>query len=397
MRQTVPDCPVYLDYAATTPVDSAVAAAMAECLASPLGFANSSSNHIAGRTSATMIEQARRQLGALLNAEPRDLIFTSGATEANNLAIIGAARHRAPRGRHLITMTTEHKAVTECFDALEREGFEVTRLDPDASGLLDPEVLQAAMRNDTQLVSIMHVNNETGVVQDIAAIGAVCRARDVLYHCDAAQSVGKLKIDVRELPIDLLSLTAHKFYGPQGSGALFIANRPGCQLVPLIFGGPQERRLRAGSHANHQIIGLGLAAALAGERHAADLAHCRRLRERLWLGIRDLPGILRNGADHHTYPGILNVTAAGIDGESLLLALEPLCVARGSACTSQSGESSFVLRAMGRDDASAQSAIRFSFGRPTSDAHIDTAIERYRWAVTHLRGLLPSGADPVQA
>ncbi|MDH4047289.1 MAG: aminotransferase class V-fold PLP-dependent enzyme [Gammaproteobacteria bacterium] len=380
---------VYLDYAATTPVDSEIAAAMADCLQSPYGFANPSSNHVAGRQSAELVERARAQVGALLNAEPRDLAFTSGATESNNLAIFGAARHRAHRGKHLITMTTEHKSVIECFEALQREGFDVTWLDPDKSGKLDPQLLEAAIRDDTQLVSVMHINNETGVIQDIASIAAICHRRDVLYHCDAAQSAGKLPLDIAALGIDLLSLTGHKFYGPQGAGALFVADRPGCQLEPLLFGGSQERRRRPGTHAVHQILGLGLAAELALSRLAADLPHCRRLRERLWLGIRDLPGLCRNGDEKETFAGILNVSTAGVDGESLMLALEPLCVARGSACNAQSGESSFVLRAMGRSDALAQSAIRFSFGRETTNDDIDVAIERFRWAVNHLGKLRP--------
>lgn len=386
------ELPVYLDHAATTPVDAAVAAAMAACLASPYGIANASSGHVAGRRSAAAIERAREQLAMLLNAEPREIIFTSGATESNNLAIFGAARQRAHLGRHLATMTTEHKAVTECFEALQSEGFEVSWLNPDASGLLDVARFESVLREDTQLVSIMQVNNETGVVQDIESIGAICRARNILYHCDAAQSAGKLAIDVRKLPVDLLSLTAHKFHGPQGVGALYVADRPGCRLAPLIYGGPQERRMRPGTQAMHQIIGFGLAAELALARQDAGVLHFRRLRERLWRGIRDLPEIRRNGAEEHTFPGILNVSAAGVDGESLMLGLEPLCVASGAACNSQSGESSYVLRAMGCNDALAQSAIRFSFGRDTGNAEIDAAIERYRWAVQHLRALSPSGA-----
>jgi cysteine desulfurase len=392
------DLPVYLDHAATTPVDAAVAAAMAACLESPFGFANASSGHSAGRRSAAVIEHARRQLATLLHAEPHEIVFTSGATESNNLAIFGAARQRAHRGRHLVTMTTEHKAVTECFEALEHDGFEVTWLNPEVSGLLDPVRLESVLRDDTQLVSIMHVNNETGIVQDIESIGAICHARSILYHCDAAQSAGKLAIDLKELPVDLMSLTAHKFHGPQGIGALYVADRPGCRLAPLIFGGPQERRMRPGTQAMHQIIGFGLAAELAMLRQDADVLHFRQLRERLWQGIRDLPDIRRNGTEDHTFPGILNVSASGVDGESLMLGLEPLCVASGAACNSQSGESSYVLRAMGCSDAEAQSAIRFSFGRGTGKAEIDKAIERYRWAVHHLRALSPAdGATAIQA
>jgi cysteine desulfurase len=235
------------------------------------------------------------------------------------------------------------------------------------------------------------VNNETGIVQDIESIGTICRARSILYHCDAAQSAGKLAIDVKKLPVDLLSLTAHKFHGPQGIGALYVADRPGCRLAPLIYGGPQERHMRPGTQAIHQVIGFGLAAELAVARQVADVVHFRKLRERLWQGIRDLPDIQRNGADEHAFPGILNVSAGGVDGESLMLALEPLCVASGAACNSQSGESSYVLRAMGCADALAQSAIRFSFGRSTDNSEIDRAIERYRWAVRYLRTLAPSG------
>lgn len=379
---------VYLDNAATTAVDAAVAHAMAECLATNC-FANPSSNHAAGRESLAVVEHARGQLAGLLNAKPAEVVFTSGATESNNLALFGAARFRARRGKHLVTMSTEHKSVTECFEALEREGFDVTWLDPEESGLLDLDALRAAFRDDTQLVSVMHVNNETGVVQDIEAIGTLCRERKVLYHCDAAQSVGKLPIDLSTLPVDLLSLTAHKFHGPQGAGALYIADRPGCQLAPLIHGGSQERRIRPGSHAIHQLVGLGLAAELAGQRLDSDLPRLRELRERLWRGIEDLPEVRRNGSAADTFAGILNVSAGGVDGESLLLALEPLCVATGSACNSQTGESSYVLRAMGLDDRLAQGAIRFSFSSATTNADIDTAIDRYRFALGHLRAMAP--------
>lgn len=379
---------VYLDNAATTAVDAAVAHAMAECLATNC-FANPSSNHAAGRESLAVVEHARGQLAGLLNAKPAEVVFTSGATESNNIALFGAARFRARRGKHLVTMSTEHKSVTECFEALEREGFDVTWLDPEESGLLDLDALRAAFRDDTQLVSVMHVNNETGVVQDIEAIGTLCRERKVLYHCDAAQSVGKLPIDLSTLPVDLLSLTAHKFHGPQGAGALYIADRPGCQLAPLIHGGSQERRIRPGSHAIHQLVGLGLAAELAGQRLDSDLPRLRELRERLWRGIEDLPEVRRNGSAADTFAGILNVSAGGVDGESLLLALEPLCVATGSACNSQTGESSYVLRAMGLDDRLAQGAIRFSFSSATTNADIDTAIDRYRFALGHLRAMAP--------
>ncbi len=380
---------VYLDYAATTPLDPRVAAAMQRCLGSTDAFANPASVHLAGRASSVLVEKARQQLARLVGADPQCLIWTSGATESDNLAIIGAANYRAHRGKHLITMPTEHKAVTDTFRHLEKNGYEVSWLAPDDNGCLDVTRLEAQLRDDTQLVSVMHVNNETGVMQDILRIGEVCRDRDVLFHTDAAQSVGKLPLDVGELPIDLLSLTAHKFYGPQGIGALYIADRPGCRILPLMHGGGQERRLRPGTLPVHQIVGLGLAAEIAGDEMSRDLQHARELRQRLWQGISDLDGILLNGPLEHTYPGILNVSADGIEGESLLLGLEPVCVASGSACNSLSGEASYVLRALGRDDRHAQSAIRFSFGRSTGSADIDVAIERYRWAVNHLRSIAP--------
>ena len=383
---------VYLDHAATTPVDPRVVRAMQEVLSPAGSFANPASTHSAGRRSRSLVERARRQVADLLHTGPDCLVFTSGATESNNLAIIGAARNRAHRGRHLITMRTEHKAVLDTFTALERDGFRVTWLSPDENGLLAVAALEAAFRDDTQLVSVMHVNNETGVMQDIEAIGAACRRHDILFHCDAAQSAGKLPIDLSRLPIDLLSLTAHKFHGPQGIGALYLADRPGCHIRALMHGGGQERRLRPGTLPIHQIVGFGAAAALSSERQAEDLAHLRMLNDRLWQGIGSLPGVLRNGAAELSFPGILNVSAAAVDGESLLLALEPVCVASGSACNSLSGEPSYVLRALGRDDRLAQSAIRFSFGRTTSVRDIDCAIDKYHIAINKLRSIGPACA-----
>ncbi len=380
---------VYLDFAATTPIDPRVADAMQSCLSPGGAFANPASIHIAGRESAALVEIARQRLADLLGADPRCLIWTSGATESDNLAIMGAASFRAHRGKHLITMPTEHKAVMDSFAHLEKSGYEVTWLKPDADGLLAIDELESSIRKDTQLVSIMHINNETGVIQDIQRIGELCRARDILLHTDAAQSVGKLPLDLREAPIDLLSLTAHKFYGPQGIGALYIADRPGCQVLPILHGGGQERRLRPGSLPVHQIVGAGTAAEIARQEMSNDLAHVTTLRERLWQGIKTVPGILQNGSADHSYSGILNISVQGVEGESLMLGLEPVCAASGSACNSTSGESSFVLRALGRDDALAQSAIRFSFGRTTTNDEIDVAIERYRWSVDHLLSIAP--------
>jgi len=384
--------PVYLDYAATTPVDPQVAEAMSGYLTVDGTFANPSSIHVAGRQSAEAVETAREQLAGLLNISPHELIWTSGATESVNLGIIGAARFRSDRGKHLITMPTEHKAVTDTFQALEREGFAVTYLMPDRDGLLALDELEAAIRDDTQLVSVMHVNNETGVIQDIRRIGECCRQRDILLHVDAAQSVGKLPTDLAVLPVDLLSLTAHKFYGPKGIGALYMADRPGCHVLPLFHGGGQERGLRPGTLPVHQIVGLGAAASLAQSRQVEDLVHLRGLEARLWSGIGNIPGILRNGSETESFPGILSVSIEGIEGECLMLALEPLCVASGSACNSRNSESSAVLRALGRDDALAQSAIRFSFGRDTTNDEIDLAIGCYADAIIHLRAISPQHA-----
>jgi cysteine desulfurase len=380
---------VYLDYAATTPPDPAVVEAMRRWLSGAGGFGNPSSTHAAGRRAQAAVEQAREELAELLHTEPENLVWTSGATEADNLAITGGSRLRAHRGRHLITMRTEHKAVADTCRALERQGFDVTWLSPGPDGRLDLAELDDAFRDDTQLVSIMHVNNETGVIQDIVAIGERCRRRNVLFHCDAAQSVGKLPLDLSALPVDLVSMTAHKFYGPQGIGALYLAPRAECRIEPLLYGGGQERRLRPGTLPVHQAVGMGAAAAVAARRLEDDLRHYASLNEQLWHGLERIDGIARNGGPEQAFPGILNVSIAGIEGESLLLALEPLCVARGSACNAQSGEASHVLRALGRGDALAQSAIRFSFGRATTAADVDFACERYAQAVAHLRTIMP--------
>jgi cysteine desulfurase len=376
---------VYLDYAATTPVDPRVVDVMTPLFGAEGDFGNPSSGHVAGRRAMAHVERAAGQLAALLGCRESELVWTSGATESDNLAIAGAARYRAHRGRHLITMPTEHKAVSDTFHALEKQGFDVSWLYPDASGVLDPAGLEAAIRPDTQLVSIMHVNNETGVIQDIAALGAICRERDVLFHVDAAQSVGKLPLDLSSMPVDLLSATAHKVYGPKGVGALYVADRPGCHVEPLIFGGGQQGGRRPGTLAVPLIAGFGAAAAIAMAEMEANRAHLQSLNDRLWQAIRDLDGLVRNGAESHTFPGILNVSIEDVEGESLLLALEPLCVATGSACNSKSQEPSSVLRALGCSDMLAQSAIRFSFGRPTTAAEVDFAVTRYREAVGRLR------------
>lgn len=386
MKQDAQDF-VYLDYAASTPVDARVLDCMNEVHCGPAGVANASSTHVAGRYAAQIAETAREQLAALLGARPSHLIWTSGATESDNLAIAGAARFRSHRGRHLISMPTEHKAVCDVMDALQREGFDVTWLMPEPDGRLDLDKLSAAIRPDTQLVSVMHINNETGVVQDIEAIGSLCRERDVLYHCDAAQSLGKLPLDLSRLPVDLMSVTGHKIYGPQGIGALYIAGRDGCDVYPLLHGGGQERKIRPGTLAVHLIAGLGKAAEIAAERMQESLAHVTALRDLLWQRIRELPGLTRNGSDCFVYPGILNVSAGDVDGESLMLELEPLCVASGSACNSKSREASYVLRALGCSDLQAQSAVRFSFGRDTPVADVEFAARRYISGVERLRSV----------
>jgi len=387
--------PVYLDYAATTPVDPRVVEAMHACLTKDGSFANPASIHIKGRQSAALVAYARKHLAQLLQTNPECLIWTSGATESNNLAIQGAAKARVRRGKHLITMPTEHKAVVDTFKALEKQGFEVSWLQPDANGLLELDTLNNALREDTQLVSVMHINNETGVIQDIRGIGALCREHDILFHTDAAQSVGKLDIDLHDLPVDLLSLTGHKFYGPQGIGALFIADRPGIGIAPIMFGGGQEKRLRPGTLPVHLVAGIGMAATIAAEEMEESTQHNERLRDRLWAGLADVGGLIRNGSADCSYAGILNVSVAGVEGESLMLGMEPVCVASGSACNSTSGESSYVLRALGRDDLLAQSAVRFSFGRETTGEDIDVAIDRYRRAVDHLRSIAPFATGGV--
>ena len=376
---------IYLDYAATTPLDARVAERMRRVQSE--AYFNPSSNHAGGRRSAAVVKKAAEQLGELLKVDPATLIWTSGATESDNLAILGVAKQREHRGKHLVTMRTEHKAVVDVFQHLEKQGFDVTWLAPDSDGRLPPERFEAALRDDTQLASVMHINNETGTVQDIAALGAICKSHGVLFHVDAAQSVGKVAVDLATLPVDLLSLTAHKFYGPKGVGALFV--RDGTALQPIMFGGGQQRRLRPGTLAVDLIAGLGEAAVVAAANIENDLARLAVLKEQLLRGIRGIDGLHINGQEEGGYPGILNVGIDDIEGESLLLALEPVCVATGSACNSRSQEPSYVLRALGRSDLEAQSAIRFSLGRHTSSSDIEQVITIYRTAVEKLRNLAP--------
>jgi len=377
---------IYLDYAATTPVDEAVAAAMARCLGRDGVYGNAASlMHEPGRRAAAAVDAARTELAALLGARPGELVFTSGATEADNLAVIGAARYFADRGRHLVTTRIEHKAVLDAARRLEREGWEVTWLEPDGEGRIDPASVAAALRDDTVLAAVMWVNNETGVVNDVEAIGRLCRARGVPFHVDAAQAVGKLPIDLARLPVDFLALTAHKFYGPKGVGALYIADRPGVQVQPLLYGGGQERGLRPGTLPVHQIVGLGAAAARAREELPRERARLAELRDRLTAGLTDVDGVLVNGGGAERIPGIVNVSVAGVDGESLFASLEPLAVASGSACNTTSGEPSYVLRALGRDDRLAGASVRFSLGRYTTADEVDRAVGIFTGAVGRLR------------
>ena len=378
---------IYLDYAATTPLDPRVRAAMLASLAAPAG--NPSATHAPGRAARAQVEAARAEVAALIAAPAAAIVFTSGATESDNLAILGAMRANAARGRHFITARTEHRAVLDAARQLEREGFAVTRLTPAPDGLLDPAALAAALTAGSTLVSVMLVNNETGVLQDIAAIAALCRRHGALLHVDAAQAAGRVAIDVEALDVDLLSLSAHKIHGPAGVGALYVRRAPRPALTPLQFGGGQEGGLRSGTLATHQVVGMGAAFRIAAEEGAAEATRLGALRDRLWSGIATLPGILLNGHAKRRAPHILNFSVAGVDGESLVYALEGLAAASGAACSADHGEPSYVLRALGRDDALAQASLRLSVGRPTTAEEIDAAIGRVRRAVLQLRALAP--------
>lgn len=397
MSETAPRS-IYLDYAATTPVDPGVVTAMTGCLGPDGCFANPASDHPPGRAARERVERAREQVASLIGAEAREIIFTSGATESNNLAITGAARFHQPQRRHLITSRTEHKAVVDVCRMLERDGFEVTWLQPDEHGLVSPEQVRAAIREDTLMVSLMHVNNEIGVVQDIAAVAAITRERGVLLHVDAAQSAGKLPIRLDEWPVDMLSLSAHKFYGPKGIGALYLRRRPRARVEALIHGGGHERGLRSGTLATHQIVGLGEAAAMAAVSMDAEHGRLWALRERLLAPLLALPGVSLNGHAARCVPGIANLCFDGVHGESLKAWIEPhLAVSGGSACTSAHVEPSYVLRALGRSDSQAESSLRISLGRFTREAEVDIAVERLTAAVDRLRALSPRGVGSADA
>ena len=341
--------PVYLDYAATTPVDPRVVEVMVGCLSIDGNFGNPASrSHAFGWRAEQAVEEARRQLADLIHADPREIVFTSGATESDNLALKGAAHFYRERGRHIVTSCIEHKAVLDTCRHLETEGFDVSYLVPDPNGQILPEAVAGALRNDTVLVSLMHANNETGVLNDIAAIGALCRERGALFHTDAAQSVGKVPFDVTLLPVDLVSISGHKLYGPKGIGALYVRRQPRVQLEPQVHGGGHERGMRSGTLATHQIVGLGEAARIAAECLDEEMAKLEAMRDAFWAKVATLDDVYLNGAGAPRLPGILNIAFGGVDGETLLLALKDLAVSSGSACTSASVEPSHVLRGMGK-------------------------------------------------
>lgn len=390
--------PTYLDYAATTPVDPRVAERMAGFLTIDGVFGNPASRaHRYGWQAEAAVEEARAQVAETLNADPREIVWTSGATEADNLALKGCAFSYCQRGRHLVTSRIEHKAVLDTCGYLETQGFEVSYLDPDADGLIAPAAVAGALRPDTILVSIMHVNNELGTINDIAAIGALCRERKVLYHVDAAQSIGKVAIDLAALPVDLLSLSAHKAYGPKGIGALFVRRSGAVRLHPQMHGGGHERGLRSGTLPTHQIVAMGEAFRLAALEFAADRERMEALRAQFRAALADLPGVHLNGSRHRRVPGIVNLSFAGVEGEALLLALKDIAVSSGSACTSASLDPSHVLRALGIADDLAHATLRFSFGRFTRPEDIERAAAAVRNVVTGLRGAGPIDAADGRA
>ena len=386
--------PVYLDHAATTPLEPRVAARMAEVLSSETEFGNpASSSHDYGDIAGALVEWARDQVAAAVGAASREIVFTSGATEANNLAIFGVAEYYRGRGRHIVTVRTEHKAVLDPCRELERRGWEISYLIPDRDGLLDPSQVAAALRPDTVLVSLMHVNNEIGVVQNIAAVGAICaRHGGAWLHVDAAQSVGKCPVHFASLGADLMSLSAHKVYGPKGVGALVISQRGDLggrgrvQLTALQFGGGQERAWRAGTLATHQVAGMGLAFELASTISSVETVRVAQLQQRLWQGLAAIGGVLRNGNATRSVPHLLNVSFEDVEGESLLAAIRPhLAVSTGSACTSALAEPSYVLRALGRSERLSESSLRFGLGRTTTEADIDVAVATLSREVARLR------------
>jgi len=380
--------PIYLDYSATTPVDPRVAQKMIPFLTEQFGNAASRS-HAFGWEAEKAVEEAREHVAALLNADPKEIIWTSGATEGNNLAIKGAANFYKGKGKHIVTMKTEHKAVLDTVRELERQGFEATYLDPEQNGLLDLEKFKAALRPDTVLVSVMMVNNEIGVIQPIAEIGEICRTKGIILHCDAVQAAGKIPIDLQKLKADLLTVTAHKVYGPKGIGALYVRRKPRVRIEPQIHGGGHERGLRSGTLPTHQIVGMGEAFRIAKLEMAAESERIRSLRDRLLAGFEDMEEVYVNGDIERRIPGNLNVSFNFVEGESLIMGIKDVAVSSGSACTSASLEPSYVLRALGRSDELAHSSIRFTIGRFTTEDEIDYAVRLLRSKIGKLRELSP--------
>ncbi len=380
--------PIYLDYSATTPVDPRVAAKMIPWLTEHFGNPASRS-HAYGWEAEAAVEAAREQVAKLVNADPKEIVWTSGATESNNLAIKGAAHFYSGKGKHIITMRTEHKAVLDTFRELEREGFEATYLDPQDNGLIDLDVFRAALRPDTVLVSIMFVNNEIGVIQPIAEIGEICREKGIIFHVDAAQATGKVAIDLDRLKVDLMSFSAHKTYGPKGIGALYVRRKPRIRLEAQMHGGGHERGLRSGTLATHQIVGMGEAFRIAREEMGAENERVRMLRDRLLKGLQDIEATYVNGDLEARVPHNLNISFAYVEGESLIMAIKEVAVSSGSACTSASLEPSYVLRALGREDELAHSSIRFSIGRFTTEEEVDFTIDLLHRKIGKLRELSP--------
>lgn len=382
--------PIYLDYSATTPMDERVAAKMADYLTIEGQFGNPASrSHEFGWKAEQAVDLARQQVADLIHADPREIVWTSGATESDNLAIKGAAHFYRKKGNHILTVKTEHKAVLDTCRQLEREGFEVTYLDTKDNGLIDIEKLKAATTDDTILISVMHVNNEIGVIQDIAAIGEFTRDKKIIFHVDAAQSAGKVEIDMETLKVDLMSFSAHKIYGPKGIGALYVRRKPRVRLEAQMHGGGHERGLRSGTLATHQIVGMGEAFRIAGEEMASENDRIRMLRDRLYNGLKDAEEVYVNGDYDHRIAGNINISFNFVEGESLIMALRDLAVSSGSACTSASLEPSYVLRALGRNDELAHSSIRFGIGRFTTVEEIDYTIDVVKKAVDKLRELSP--------
>lgn len=378
--------PIYLDYSATTPVDPRVAQKMSDCLLTDGNFGNPASrSHVYGWQAEEAVEEARTQVAKLLNCDPREIVWTSGATESDNLAIKGVAEANGKSRRHIVTSVIEHKAVLDTCAYLETKGYEVTYLQPGPSGIIEPAQVSAALRPDTLLVSLMHVNNEIGVINDIAAIGEVCRAAGVLFHVDAAQSAGKVAIDLAQMKVDLMSLSAHKMYGPKGIGALYVRRSPPVRIAAQIHGGGHENGRRSGTLATHQIVGMGEAARILHECMDAENARIAALRNRLWSHLKQMDGVRVNGDLERRLPGNLNVAFAGIDGETLMIALDDIAVSTGSACTSATVEPSYVLRAIGVPDDLAHASLRFTVGRFTTEDDIDRAARRVVEVVERLR------------